>query len=1059
MHWTTTSRRWAKSGKPVWRLARACAAFLQCSLFFVAATAGVLHAQEVPRPQVPSSLYQALKWRNLGPYRGGRSVAVAGVPSEPNTFYFGGAGGGVFKSTNAGETWKNVTDGFLKTSSVGAIAVAPSDPNVIYIGMGEGTARANAVSEGDGVYKSTDAGRTWQHVGLASTRVISRILVDPRNPNVVYVAAQGDLYVPSQDRGVYRSNNGGKTWKQVLFVNSTAGPSDLAMDPTNPRILYAAFWDHRRLPWKMRSLGPGSGIFKSTDSGTTWRKIDHGLPALMGKIGIAVAANSSRLYAIIEAPDPKGGLYRSDNAGKTWTHVNHNTMLMSRPYYYMKVASDPRNPNVVWVLDMSLWKSTDGGYRFAPVKPAHTDTHDLWIDPGNPRRMILADDGGASVSVDGGKTWGSEDNQATGQFYRINTDDRFPYWIYSAQQDSTSVAIPSWSLNRGIAWNDWKRVGGCESADVAFNPHNPTLIYADCYLGQITELDMRTGSLHYVMPYPQLPVAFPLIDMKYRFTWNAPLLVSRFNSKVIYFAAQKLLRSEDGGRSWQPISPDLTRWNEAPQAQKEEPPNDGTGGDTYHTIFYVAQSPLSARIIWTGSDDGIIGLTRDGGKTWQRFSLPGIPNAQINAIDASPFDPAAAYVAATRFRYGDQRPYLFKTADFGRTWIPVSHGLPPDGWAHVVREDPVRRGLLYAGTETGVYVSFDDGEHWQSLQFNLPVTPVTDLKVHGSDLVISTSGRGIWVLDDVTPLRQIKAKLFTAAAFLYQPRPAIRTNLGTGRFETAISPRPWSPQGQNPPYGAILDFYIRKREPVSLEILDAACQVVRRFSTKAKNGSGIVPLHVKAGMNRVVWNLSLTVPQAPIPGLTVFRGMRGRLAVPGKYMLRLIASGKTISVPLTLAPDPRFHATPGQYAAQDRFLVSIERDLRGLYASVAQIGSVNRQIAQLLKRPRMDTAIVASGTSLEKKLTAVEDVLIQPKAIGIRVLVEHAELDSGFNFLHWVANDPDPEVTQEDRSFYGKISKELLVQQSRLKTLLGPDLDEFNRLVAGKKIAPIVVAR
>ncbi len=1020
--------------------------------------------------------YQAMAWRNIGPFRGGRSVAVAGVAGDPETYYFGGAGGGVFKTSNSGATWTNITDGFLKTSSVGAIAVAPSDANVVYVGMGEGSARSAAISEGDGVYKSTDAGRTWTHAGLEATRVISRILIHPTNPDLIYVAAQGSLYAPSKDRGIYRSKDGGATWQRILFVNETAGAADLAMDPRNPRILYAAFWDRQRQPWGMRSIGAGSGIYKSTDFGDTWKKIDQGLPEAMGKIGIAVSANSDRLYAIVESADPKGGLYRSDDAGKTWKLLNTSADLMSRPYYYMRLACDPKNPDVVWELDMLLWKSIDGGKSFAPVQPAHSDTHDLWINPNDAKRMILADDGGGAVTENGGANWSSENTQPTGQIYRVNTDDKFPYRVYGAQQDAGTIAIKSWSSRAAIGWDDWKAVGGCESAFVALNPKAPSPIYAGCYLGEITRLNTGNDSLHYVMPNPGLPVAFPLKDMQYRFNWSPPLVVSGHDGTTIYAAAQMVLRSKDRGNSWQQISPDMTNWAKDPTGAGDRP-LDGVGGETYHTIFYVAESPLSAKVLWTGSDDGVIGLTRDGGATWSRFALPGIAEArsnkaegntsgddaiQINAIEASPYDAATAYVAATRYKLEDQSPYIFRTRDFGKSWEKITTGIPANDWVHVVREDPERKGLLYAGTETGAYVSFDDGGHWQSLQLNLPVTPITGLQVHGTDLVAATMGRAFWILDDVTPLRQMDAKAGSSGAFLFTPRAAIRTNLGSARFElakmiTAVPPQ----EGKNPPYGAILDFYIGKKMPVTIQIQNAAGETVRTFSTESKPKTEgmqneVVPLKVKEGANRIVWDLRRAMPAGPIPGVGVFRAMQGRYAVPGEYTVRMDAGGQVRTATLHVLADPRFKATPQQYAEQDQFLASVENELSDLYGTVRRIRSVHSQIEDVGKMSK-NAAVVKAGKALEEKMSAVEGEMMQEKALGIRVLMEPAKLDSDLNALGFEANSPDAEVTATERSYFAEISKKWLSYKSRADRLLGPELDAFNAQVRQEKIPAVVV--
>jgi photosystem II stability/assembly factor-like uncharacterized protein len=1009
-----------------------------------------------PASAHPIAVYQSMSWRNIGPFRGGRADAVAGVTSEAETFYLGTSGGGIYQTTNGGQRWTNISDGFLKTSSVGAIAVAPSDPNVIYAGMGENTARNNMISEGDGIYKSTDAGRTWRQIGLEATRVISRVRIHPSNPDLVYVAAQGSEWAPSPDRGVYRSRDGGATWKKVLFVSESSGPSDLAMDPANPRILYAAFWDHQRKPWFMRSGGPESGIYKTLDGGDSWQKLESKLPALMGKIAIAVSADHNRLYALIEAS--KGGLYRSDDAGKTWKLVNPSDSLMSRPYYYTKIYADPANPDVAWVQNQALLKTEDGGARFTAVETPHSDTHDLWINPLHPNSMAQADDGGGTISRDGGRTWSTEDNQATGQFYRVNTDDGFPYRVYGGQQDDSSVAIASWANGRGIGSGDWFKVGGCESAYVAFNPKDPALIYSDCYLGQLDEFDMRTRSARSVMAYPQVPMATPLGEIKYRFNWNAPLLVSRHEGNVIYHAAQKLLRSDDRGHTWREISPDLTQ----PTPQTQGDPggpfwSEGTGGEIYDTIFYIAESPLDRNILWAGTDDGLLQLTRDGGKTWRKFALPGLPDAQMNAIEASWHDPATAYVAATRYRLGDNTPYLYKTTNYGETWEKIVDGLPADSWSHVIREDPARKDLLYAGTDTGAWVSFNGGKHWDSLQQNLPNTPVTDLQVHGTDLVAATGGRAFWILDDIAPLRRLDPPTIESTAYLFEPRPAIRTVLGSADPLTSDPPREWSPLGENPPSGAVLDFFLPRQIPASLEIVDAQGRMVRRFSSDASSQDPASALRVKPGMNRLVWNLRYQAVKG-IPGAGVFRHMGGRLAAPGRYQVRLTVAGRTYAVPLEVLADPRVGAAPEKYAEQDQFLSGVEHDISELYQAVLRIRSVREQLQATQKRAA-DPAIEQAAADLIAKLTTLENALIQTKATGIHVIAEPARLDSHFNFLHFAANSWDPGITAGDRAVYADISKEWAKDKAQLEQILGRELSAFNRLYVARGLDTVIVPK
>jgi photosystem II stability/assembly factor-like uncharacterized protein len=977
---------------------------------------------------------------------------VAGVPSKPRLYYFGSVGGGVWKTENAGESWTNITDGQLKTSSVGAIAVAHSDPNVIYVGMGENDARGVAISFGDGVYKSSDAGRTWKHIGLDQTRAISRIRVHPGNPDVVYVAAQGATFGAAKDRGVYRSKDGGVTWTNILFVNETSGPADLAMDPVNPRILYAAFWDHLRKPWEVRSGGPGSGIYKSVDGGDTWQKINEGLPALMGKIGIDVsAANSDRLFAIVEA-DPKGGLYRSDDAGKTWTLQNDTDWaLKTRSWYYMKVFADPKNPDVVWVLNADVSKSIDGGKTFSKVVVPHGDNHDLWINPGDSDNLIEANDGGANVTFDSGRSWSTQENQPTAQFYRVNTDDRFPYWVYGGQQDNTSVGIASRANGPGIGWKDWYPVGGCESAHVAFDPKNPELLYAGCYQGVITEFDRATMEARDVMEYPAMNLALPSRDMKYRFNWSAPIVVSQHDPKVIYHGSQILTRSDNRGRTWKEISPDLTHPDDKTQGYGGTPiTNEGAGGEVYDTLYYVAESPQDKNTLWTGSDDGMLNVTRDQGKTWTKMTLPGAADAQINAIELSPHSAGTVYVAATRYKWNDMAPYIFKSADYGKTWEKLADGIAAESWAHVVREDPVRKDLLYAGTEHGIYVSFNGGRKWQSLQLNLPVTPVNDLQIHrNGDLVAATSGRAFWILDDLSPLRQAAEKL--EPVHIFQPRPAIRTNLGSAGV--TLPPR----LGKNPPAGAILDFYLEKEGPAKLEIRDTGGNLIRTYTTEKKEGQTVPELKVKAGMNRTNWDLRYDTP-TPVPGVFLFGGVHGRKAIPGAYEVRLIAAGETKNAKLEVRDDPRVKVTPQQYAEQAKLLTEVYAAFDDAHKSVIRLRQLRTQIEDVVKRSS-DKNVEASGKTLVEKLTIEEEALIQKRTVdGQSVINFPVRLD---HHLLTLANDVDDsgELTDGARKRAADLLKQWNEHKTALATLMGPDLDTFNRLAAGAKVPYVTVPK
>jgi photosystem II stability/assembly factor-like uncharacterized protein len=1032
-------------------------------LVALAVASSAVSSGQAPGPQFDSTSLAALTWRNIGPFRGGRVVAVTGVPQQPHTFYFGGVGGGVWKTTDGGENWLNITDGQVNTASVGAIAVAPSDPNVIYVGMGEHPIRGVMTSHGDGVYRSTDAGRTWSHLGLDRTRHISRIRVHPTDPDIVLVAAQGAAYGPSRDRGVYRSTNGGRTWEQVLFVNDTTGPSDLAVDPTNPRILYAALWDHLRRPWEVRSGGPGSGIHKSIDGGSTWRPAMSGLPTPVGKIGIDVSANPDRLYAVVEA-DPRGGLYRSDDGAKTWQLVNETWTLHARAWYYMKVVADPKNPEVVWVLNADVSRSIDGGRSITTVRTPHGDNHSLWINPNDSQVLVEGNDGGANVSFNGGQSWSSQSNQPTAQFYRVNVDNLFPYNVYGGQQDNTSVKIAS-SAPGGITERDWYDVGGCESAVPAFDPDNPRYVYAGCYMGIISEFDVETRTARDVMAWPQMPAAVPPRDQKYRFDWSAPIRVSRFNPAVIYHGANVLLRSDNRGKTWREASPDLTRDDASKQGPGGAPiTNEGAGGETYGVIHDIAESPHDAGAIWVGTDDGLVQLTRDGGKTWRNVTPPDVGEALVNAIEVSPHAPATAYVAMSKYKFNDFTPLVFKTTDFGASWTRIVEGIASEAWARVVREDPVRRDLLYLGTETGFYVSFNGGQRWTRLQLNLPVTPITDLRVHRNDLVASTAGRAFWILDDLSPLQQWTDATAATDVRLFTPRPAFRTQAFGGGFGAA-NPR----AGRNPPNGATIDFWLAKvpESDVSVDILDRGGQVVRRHTTRKTDLAAPASLEappsgltVKGGLNRLVWNLRHD-QAVPIPGLYVFGSLQGRQALPGDYQVRLTAGGKTLTVPLTVRMDPRVTTPLAELQAQDDLRMRVEERLNEIHRAVIRLRDARTQIEGVMTRtkgaPGAD-AIEKSGKALVEKLNALEDALVQKRVVdGQTVINFPMRLNQFYIYLQSAIDGSNLGVTDGQRDRFGDLAEQWARHQRTATTLLGDELTAFNRLVRDRNVPAVVV--
>ncbi len=1011
--------------------------------------------------------WKSLQYRSIGPYRGGRVTAVTGVPGQPGVFYYGATGGGVWKSTDAGRTWLPVSDGFFRTGSVGSIAVAPSDPNIVYAGMGEGCIRGN-VSHGDGVYKSADAGRTWRHSGLPLARHIPRIRVHPKNADIAWAAVLGAIFNPSEERGVYKTTDGGKTWRRVLYRSDRAGAVDLALDPSNPNVLYAALWDVKRTPWSLESGGPGSGLFQSLDGGETWTEITRrpGLPkGIIGRIGVTVSgANPDRVWAQMEAED--GGLFRTDDGGKTWRRVNDDRNLRQRAWYYTHIHADPRNPDRVYAQNVQFWRSDDGGVTFRPIPTPHSDNHDLWIDPADNSRMINGDDGGASVSTDGGRTWTSQE-QPTAQFYRVALDREFPYNIYGAQQDNSTVRIPSRSPGAFITREHWWPVGGGESGWIAPSPKDSNIVFAGSYGGYLTRYDHRTRQTRAVNVWPDNPMGYGAEGMKYRFQWNFPILFSPHDPSVLYTAGNILFKTTNEGQSWQAISPDLTRNDPSKLGPSGGPiTKDNTGVEYYCTIFTVAESPLARGLIWAGTDDGLVWVTEDGGRNWRNVTPPAaqMPEwIQINSIEASPHDARRAYFAATMYKHGDFRPYLYRTTDGGRSWTRIVSGIPGDAFTRVIREDPNVAGLLYAGTETGLYVSFNDGASWESIQLNLPVTPITDLALHNEmkDLVVATQGRSFWILDDLPVLHEWRRR----GNGFFPVEPA-------WRMTAAHAPvRPGMTVGENPPAGAVFHFWLEEapQGEATLEIVDPRGKVIRRFSSRQAPGEeaqgeragprrGPAPARFQParGFNRFVWDLRHEDAKS-IPNLILWAGStRGPKAAPGRYRARFSAGKVSFETEFEIRKDPRLaDVSQEDLEKQEQFLLQIRDKLTEIHESILKIRNVRAQAEAWGKR---DPSLKKAARELAAKLTAVEEELYQTKNRSSQDPLNYPiKLNNKLAALASVAGAAEARPTAQSYQVYEELATRANAQLRTLDGLLKKDLEAFNRLVREKNLPAVAV--
>ena len=1055
----------------------------------------------------PKSPWKALNYRLVGPFRGGRVVAVSGVVGQDNVYYFGAVAGGVWKTTDGGINWTPIFDKRKGASpAIGAIAVAESDPNVIYVGTGEACIRGNIVG-GNGVYKSIDAGKTWTSVGLADTHAIGRLIINPKNPDVAFVAALGHPFADNDERGIFRTRDGGKTWEKVLFKDAKTGGIDVTFDPGNPNIVFAALWQAKRTPWSMDSGGPGSGLYRSADGGATWKEIKgHGFPeGIKGRIGVSVSgANPNRVWAVVE--NEKGGIYRSDDGGEKWALLTDDHRFRQRAWYYSHIFADPKSADTVYILNTAAYRSNDGGKTFTPIHAPHGDNHGLWIDPTNAKRLINGNDGGATISTDGAQSWTTLYNQPTAQFYHVTTDNRFPYYIYGAQQDNSTVGIASAGVDGAIDRADWYDVGGGESGYIAPDPTDPQIVYAGSYGGEITRYDHRTGETLGVNPWPVNPIGWAAADVKHRFQWTEPIVFSPHDPKTLYFAGEVLFKTTDGGMSWNIISPDLTRNDKQKQQASGGPiTKDNTGVEVYDTIFSVVESPVQKDLIWAGTDDGLVHITRDAGQHWENVTPKAMPDwGTVSMIEASPTKAGTAYIAVERHKQDDFAPYIFKTADYGKTWTALVNGLPAGNYVHAVRIDPTRDGLLFAGTESGVYVSFDHGSHWQSLQLNLPTSPVNDLVIKNADLVVATHGRSFWVLDNISPLRQYTDSIAQQDAHLFTPAPTSHTVFSGSFFGGGPN------TGKNPPAGAVIDYWLKTSlkkpdeskkaagsdsgaaatekndadkkgsnpgEPeapkITLDILDSSGQVIRHFPKKEEKedeaeqeedegprGHNAGPLPAEAGLNRFVWDLDFegasTVPHAPLWG----GNTKGPEALPGTYQVRLTVLGKAYTAPLQIEPDPRLKVTQTDLQKQFDLLIKIREKVTQTDDAINQIRDLREQINTINKRLKGDPrakVVADAGKSLDKKMTEVEEVLIQTKAkSGQDVLNFPIRLNNQLVALGGVVASAASAPTQQSYEVFDMLAKSVDEQLAKWKTIVATDVKAYDDIVKQQDIPALI---
>ncbi|MFZ0332985.1 MAG: hypothetical protein WAN10_09115 [Candidatus Acidiferrales bacterium] len=1051
----------------------ACVVFLALAMSVLGSRIGLAQ----PQTTYSESLYSGMQWRLIGPFRGGRVETVTGIPGDPLTYYMGSVGGGVWKTTDAGQTWEPLWN---KGSvfSIGAVAVAYSEPNIVYVGTGEACPRGD-MAYGDGMYTSTDAGKTWQHIGLTDSRHIGKILVDPHDPNRVFVAALGHVYGPNTERGVFRSTDGGQTWAKVLYKNGTTGVADLIFDPTNSQILYAAMWTVQRTPWSLTSGGsPDDGLYKSTDGGDTWQKLGgEGWPeGLLGKIGVAVSAgNPNRVYALVEATGTQKGLYRSEDGGKSWQFINGRHDLIQRPWYFTHLWVDPKNADTVYIQDMGVFRSTDSGKTFERVTSVpHGDNHALWINPMNSSWMIIGNDGGATISTNSGKTWSTIYNQPTAQFYHISADNQFDYRVYAAQQDNSTISIATRTRHGGITADDYYPVGGGESAYIFPSPADPNIVFAtDKETSYIQRFDKRLEQDQDISEWPTSVDGWGADVAKYRFNWTEPIAISPFDPHTIYHAGNVLFKSTNDGETWTRISPDLTRNDKTKQQRSGGPiTGDNSTIEYYDVIFSVVESPLQKGLIWAGTDDGLVWLTRDGGAHWENVTPKGLPAwSKVSLIEASPHVAGAAYVAVNRYKNDDLKPYVWKTADYGQTWTSITNGIPTGSFVRAVREDPVRRGLLFAGTEMGIYVSFDDGADWQSLQLNLPVTSVRDLIIHHDDLIVATHGRAIWSLDDITALRQINPDVTQSTAFLFKPEIAYRVRRGGG-FGLAGG----GSVGQNPPDGAVIDYYLQNppNGEVTMDILNGQGNVVRHFTSQKSASTeeedmGAGPsdqsrrsLPVKAGMNRYVWNLRSNPPESLVTGPHPALGgaALAPLVLPGRYQVRLTVNGNTLTQPLVVKMDPEVKTSAADLGRQYDLVMRIRNRLNDLIVAANQIHALRQRLGSFIKQAPEGSPTLAAARDLDEKAEDIENAIYEPDDLAPEDIHNYpVKIRVKLIALQHAVDSADTGPTPQSYQVFQMLDQELSVQLARWKEVMEKDIPTFDKLTPSAGLSELKIEK